>query len=353
MCGERRVRPRTRLYRRRHGARVVLGGVRDHDEGRPRRLAAHRNALFSFPRNPSSSSRYASSPSALLEAQELDALLVGQPTSARARRRRRGGRRGAPSPGRASRAPGRRGRRPAACPARARPRARRSASGTVIVVADRRLDHGRPTCGTRSSPSRSKPVQRPDPDRGRRRRPAGRRARPRAPRRGRGSAARRGSRPGSRARAARPRASGRRRRSARTASRRSSRPRRSAGTCRCGRSGRDTLRDTCWTRPAPPQDGHVIGDVPGAAPLPPQRTARAARPDVDLDGRSPSSGVGERRSRRRAATSGPRAGPARRRPRPPKSDSPKNAPKTSERLPKSTSIGAKPPPRSPSWPNRS
>jgi hypothetical protein len=30
-----------------------------------------------------------------------------------------------------------------------------------------------------------------------------------------------------------------------------------------------TVRDTCWTRPAPPQDGHVAASVPGSAPLPP------------------------------------------------------------------------------------
>ena len=34
-----------------------VGGVGDHDERRPRRLAGHRKALFSFPRKPSSSPR--------------------------------------------------------------------------------------------------------------------------------------------------------------------------------------------------------------------------------------------------------------------------------------------------------
>ena len=56
------------------------------------------------------------------------------------------------------------------------------------------------------------------------------------------------------------------------------------------------MRDTCWIRPAPPQDGHATGDVPGAAPVPPQgaheRAARtlvstvvprAASREVDLD----------------------------------------------------------------------
>ena len=112
-----------------------------------------------------------------------------------------------------------------------------------------------------------------------------------------------------------------------------------------------TVRDTCWMRPAPPQPGHVVGAVPGAAPLPPHawhvlatRTPTSRVVPVTASARSISTW---------AATSGPRAGPAGPPAACPKSASPKKAAKTSERLPKSASIGAYPPLRRPAWPNRS
>ena len=112
-----------------------------------------------------------------------------------------------------------------------------------------------------------------------------------------------------------------------------------------------TVRETCWMRPAPPHPGHVVGAVPGAAPLPPHawhvlatRTPTSRVVPVTASARSISTW---------AATSGPRAGPAGPPAACPKSASPKKAAKTSERLPKSASIGAYPPLRRPAWPNRS
>ena len=106
-----------------------------------------------------------------------------------------------------------------------------------------------------------------------------------------------------------------------------------------------TVRETCWTTPAPPQPGHVTGDVPGAAPEPAQvsqlRAARTLTPSEiprSASARSISTC---------APTSGPRAGRGPALLPCPKSVSPKNAAKTSERLPKSASIGENPPPRKP------
>ena len=69
------------------------------------------------------------------------------------------------------------------------------------------------------------------------------------------------------------------------------------------------VRETCWTRPTPAHAGHVIGEVPGAAPVPPQGSqVRAAWTWT-------SSVVPVTTSARSISTcatrSGPRAGPRR------------------------------------------
>src|SRR5262245_22508730 len=110
-----------------------------------------------------------------------------------------------------------------------------------------------------------------------------------------------------------------------------------------------TLRDTCRTRPLPPQVGQVVTGVSGSAPLPPQRSHGTATPNgtsrfvpVATSARSIST---------RAAMSAPRARPMR--PPIPNRSSPKKAEKRSERLPRSNVLGSKPPLRRPAWPKRS
>ena len=108
-----------------------------------------------------------------------------------------------------------------------------------------------------------------------------------------------------------------------------------------------TLCETCWTRPAPPQTSQVTGTVPGAAPLPPHVShvwATRVGTLTEIPVYASASVISAL-----ATTSPPRDGPPRRACWP-KSDSPKNAPKMSERLPRSKSAGANPPPRSPSRP---
>ena len=111
-----------------------------------------------------------------------------------------------------------------------------------------------------------------------------------------------------------------------------------------------TLCETCCTRPAPPQTSHVTGDVPGAAPSPPHVShVRATRIGaVTVMPVNASASVISALT----ATSPPRLGPPRRVAWP-KSDSPKKAPKMSERCPRSKSAGVKPRPRRPSCPKRS
>ena len=91
----------------------------------------------------------------------------------------------------------------------------------------------------------------------------------------------------------------------------------------------------------PPQPGHVTGVVPAAAPVPAHgsqlratRTRTSSVVPVAASARSISTC---------AATSGPRAGRGPALGLCPKRVSPKNAAKTSERLPKSASIDVKPP----------
>ncbi len=94
-----------------------------------------------------------------------------------------------------------------------------------------------------------------------------------------------------------------------------------------------TLRETCWSRPAPPQVSQRTGSVPGSAPSPPQR--RALR--RDLERHLPDDAVrsldeldldldGDVRSVRRALRAAPAAE---------KRSSPKKAEKMSERFPRS------------------
>ena len=108
-----------------------------------------------------------------------------------------------------------------------------------------------------------------------------------------------------------------------------------------------TLRETCCTRPAPPQVGQVarlrarLGAVAVAAlarrPRPRTSTSRVAPVAASTSSISTS-----------AATSAPRARPPAA--PPPKRSSPKNAEKMSARLPRSKWVGVKPPLRSPAWP---
>ena len=182
---------------------------------------------------------------------------------------------------------------------------------------------------------------------GRRDRRPGLRARPHGPRRGRGSAGRRRCRRERRSRPGDRGACGRSRRRSRTASRRCGRAPSQRGQAPVRTNCPKTLCETCCTRPGAAADVAGDGDRPGAAPLPPHVSHVCATRVGTLTEIPVNASASEISAL--AATSPPRVGPPRRACCP-KSDSPKKAPKMSERLPRSKSAGVKPPPRSPSRP---
>jgi len=107
-----------------------------------------------------------------------------------------------------------------------------------------------------------------------------------------------------------------------------------------------TLRETCCTRPAPPQVGQVVTALPGSAPLP-EQCAHGTAISNAIPLLTPVAASASSTSTL-AITSEPRP-----RPPAPNRSSPKNAEKRSESVPKSKWPGWKPPLRRPACPYRS